>query len=156
MFKTITRSLYLVLMIAAGLTACKSKKEMLVDNSVSADSVSVSNLAHSLSLSGSEHHSFDFSFDSIEVCIERQSSAALMPEVVKLKVANGRIVDRKDSQRDSIAIYNTVDSVAYKASSAISSAEHSASTSVYNPPNATILIFLAAICLIVLIWLRFR
>lgn len=156
MSKIFSRSLCFILTVVAGLTACKSKKEVLVDSNVSVDSASASNLVLSSSLSGSEHHSFDFSFDSIEVRIERQTSEALMPEVVKMKVTNGRIIDRKDSQRDSVAVYNSVDSVAFKVSAATSSAEHSASTRVYSPPNATILIFLAAICVVVLIWLRFR
>ncbi|MBD5421444.1 MAG: hypothetical protein HDR49_00220 [Bacteroides sp.] len=107
-------------------------------------------LAHSINhrsieVIDSMFHNIDFRFDSLKINIERPSQFAETPEIISLTATKGRIIDRRRAFRDSVDAFNQLDSVAYHLSADNTSTQHSATTSVYNPPDGS------AIAVVVLI-----
>ena len=77
-------------------------------------------------------------------------SAASPEETVRIRAVGGKIADRRRQTRNAIAGYSRLDTVAYRHASATSRAEHTATTSVAEPPDTTrIILTLATLILIV-------
>lgn len=116
---------------------CRSHKEAVSDTSLSVDSIARSAHHRSIVCIDSAVRRLDFDFDTLNVEIQRPSSVAEAPEVIRLKAVRGRMIDRRRVHRDSVEVYNRLDTVAYHQSAAETSTEHTATTRLYNPPDGT-------------------
>lgn len=142
--------------ILAILTGCKSHKEIVSDKSLDIDSVARSEHHRSIAVIDSITRSTSFDFDTLEVTVERPTSLADAPEIIRLKAIKGRVIDRRRVFRDSVEAYNSLDTVAYKQSAIEASTEHTATTRLYNPPNGTAAVIITILVIGVLIWLFYR
>lgn len=127
------------------LTGCKSQKETQASAAADTYAVSASTLSGMTATLDSLYCNRSFNFDTLSIEIERRTDAALPPETMRIKAVNGRIADCRTSYRDSLAAYNSLDTVAFMQSTSESSKEHTATTRIYNPPDATALCIVAAI-----------
>lgn len=132
----------LTLLVAA---SCRSQKQTVCETATLTDSISHSENHRTLAVIDSAVRSMSFDFDTLEVHIERPSAMADIPETVRLRAVKGRVRDTRRSNRESIEHYNTVDSVAFRQSAVSSSAEHSATTRLYNPPSGTAVAIVAVL-----------
>lgn len=78
------------------------------------------------------------------------------PEVIRLTATKGRVIDSRKLQHNQVEDYNRIDTVAYHQATVESSAEHSATTRLYNPPSGTAVAVVALIIAGVLIFLFLR
>lgn len=135
---------------------CKSQKSVIASQSVATDSLAHSEHHRTIAVIDSITRSTSFDFDTLEVTVERPTSLADAPEVIRLKAVKGRVIDRRQVFRDSVEAYNSLDTVAYKQSAIEASTEHSATTRLYNPPNGTAAVIITILVIGVLIWLFHR
>ena len=98
----------------------------------------------------------DFSFDTLKINIERPVEYAEAPEIIRLTATNGRVIDSRKLKHNRVENYNRLDTVAYHQSAVDSSAEHSATTRLYNPPSGTAVAVVALIIAGVLIFIFLR
>lgn len=138
------------------LAGCKSQKSVIASQSVATDSLAHSEHHRSIAVIDSAIRHSDFSFDTLKIEIERPSSVGEAPEVIRLKAVKGRVIDRQRAFRDSVAAYNSLDTVRYHQSAIEASTEHSATTRLYNPPNGTAAVIITILVTGVLIWLFYR
>ena len=140
--------LYIILLLTALCASCRAKKEIAAESRADTDSVAAS-------LTSGYFRRINFDFDTLDITIERHAadaalSAASPEETVRIRAVGGKIADRRRQTRNAIAGYNRLDTVAYRHASATSRAEHTATTSVAEPPDTTrIILTLAALILIV-------
>ncbi len=143
------------ILIFTALCCCKSKKDIVASNSVDIDSTA------SICTSGYTHRidtamrRLTFTFDTLDITIHRHApdtigSTAIPTETVRIRAIGGHITDRRKQIVNDIEGYNRLDTVAYKRATATSRAEHTATTSVAEPPNTT-LIFTALGTVIILV-----
>lgn len=149
------RSLIFILALAI-LTGCKSHKEIVSDKTLDLDSVARSEHHRSIVTVDSVVRSIYFDFDTVEVNIERPTAYAEKPEVIRLKAVKGRVIDRRRAVRDSVEVFNRLDTVAYKKSAAETSTEHTATTRLYNPPDGTATLVIALIIAGILFYVFYR
>ena len=149
------RSLIFLLALAL-LTSCRTHKELQQDKSVAVDSVARSEHHHSIAIVDSVVRSIYFDFDTVEVNIERPTAIATAPEKIRLKAVKGRVIDRRRAVRDSVEVFNRLDTVAYKQSAAETSTEHTATTRLYNPPDGTAVLVIALIIAGILFYVFYR
>ena len=141
--------LYIILLLTALCASCRAKKEIAAESRADTDSV-----AASLSIDTAMRR-INFDFDTLDITIERHAadaalSAASPEETVRIRAVGGKIADRRRQTRNAIVGYNRLDTVAYRHASATSRTEHTATTSVAEPPDTTrIILTLAALILIV-------
>lgn len=148
---------HLIFLIALALLAsCKTNKNIVSDSSLVTDSLAHSEHHRTVAVIDSAIRHSDFSFDTLKIEIERPSSLADAPEIIRLKAVKGRVIDRRQMFRDSVDAYNSLDTVAYKQSAVKASTEHTATTRAYNPPNGTAICIVAIVIAGVLIYLFFR
>lgn len=138
------RSLIFILTLAL-LSGCKSHKEVARDKSLDLDSLARSEHHRSIAVIDSAIRHIDFSFDTLKINIGRPVEYAEAPEVIRLTAVKGRVIDRRRADRDSVEVFNRLDTVAYKQSAAETSTEHTATTRLYNPPNGTAVIIIALV-----------
>lgn len=131
------RHLVLFFALAATLTGCRSNQEVVNDTSLSVDSIVRSAHHRSIVCIDSAVRRLDFDFDTLNVEIQRPSSVAEAPEVIRLKAVRGRVIDQRRVHRDSVEAFNRLDTVAYHQSAAETSTEHTTTTRLYNPPDGT-------------------
>lgn len=143
------------ILIFTALCGCKSKKDIVAINTADTDSTA------SIRTSGYTHRidtamrRLSFTFDTLDITIHRYvpdtlGSTATPTETVRIRAVGGKIADRRRQTRNAIAGYNRLDTVAYRHASATSRAEHTATSSVAEPPDTTrIILTLAALILIV-------
>lgn len=143
----------LTLLVAA---SCRSQKQTVCEKATLTDSITHSENYRTLAVIDSAVRSLSFDFDTLEVHIERPSAMADIPETVRLRAVKGRVRDTRRSNRESIEHYNSVDSVAFRQSAVSSSAEHSATTRLYNPPSGTAVALFALIIAGILIFIFLR
>ncbi len=158
-------TLVLALSLTALCASCRSKKEIAAESRADIDSVAATVAsAHNLRIDSAMRH-INFDFDTLEITIERHAPdtslyATPLNETVRIRAVGGRLADRRKQIRNDIAGYNRLDTVAYRHASATSRAEHTATTSVAEPPDTTrIFLALGTIVIIVLgifIYLRRR
>ena len=149
------RSLILLLALAL-ITSCRSHKELQQDKSLAVDSVARSEHHRTIATIDSLMRSTSFDFDTLEVNIERPTAYAEKPEVIRLKATKGRVIDSRKLKHNQVEYYNRLDTVAYKQSAVESSAEHSATTRLYNPPNGTAVAIITILVIGCLIYVFYR
>ena len=149
------RSLIFILALAL-ITSCRSHKELQQDKSLAVDSVARSEHHRTIAVIDSAIRNIDFSLDTLKINIERPSSVAEAPEIIRIKAVKGRVIDQRRVHRDSVEAFNRLDTVAYHQSAAESSTEHSATTRLYNPPNGTAVIIVALIIAGILLFVFHR
>lgn len=124
------------------ITSCRSQKEVQKDVALSVDSVAHSSHHRSMAVLDTLAAKMEFDFDTLCVTIERPV-ADMPPEVVKIRAVMGKISHSKEQRKLAAAHEERLDTLAYKLASADKSAEHTATTRVYDPPNATGIILFA-------------
>ena len=149
------RSLILLFMTCA-LIGCKSQKNVVASQSVKTDSLAHSEHHRSIAVIDSLIRNIDFSFDTLKINIERPVEYAEAPEIIRLTATNGRVIDSRKLQHNQVENYNRLDTVSYHQSAVESSAEHSATTRLYNPPSGTAVAVVALIIAGVLIFIFLR
>ena len=149
------RSLILLFMTFA-LIGCKSQKNVVASQSVETDSLAHSEHHRTIAVIDSLIRNIDFSFDTLKINIERPVEYAEAPEVIRLTATNGRVIDSRKLKHNQVENYNRLDTVAYHQSAVESSAEHSATTRLYNPPSGTAVAVVALIIAGVLIFIFLR
>ena len=127
----------IILFATCALVGCKSQKNIVASQSVETDSLAHSEHHRTIAVIDSAIRYSDFSFDTLKIEIERPSSFAEKPEIIRLKATKGRVIDRQRVQRNQVEAYNSLDTVAYHQSATEASTEHSATTRLYNPPDGT-------------------
>ncbi|WP_300909878.1 LPXTG cell wall anchor domain-containing protein [Muribaculum intestinale] len=143
------------ILIFTALCGCKSKKDIVANNTADTDSVAASLASGYFLRIDTAMRRISFDFDTLDITIERHAadaalSAASPEETVRIRAVGGKIADRRRQTRNAIAGYNRLDTVAYRHASATSRAEHTTTTSVAEPPDTTrIILTLAALILIV-------
>lgn len=146
----------IILFVTCALVGCKSQKNVVASQSVKTDSLAHSEHHRAMAVIDSVIRNIDFSFDTLKINIERPSSVAEAPEIVRLTAVRGRVIDRRRAVRDSVEVFNRLDTVAYKQSAAETSTEHTATTRLYNPPDGTIISVFAIIIAGILFYVFYR
>lgn len=147
--------LYIILLLTALCASCRAKKEIAAENRADTDSVAASLASGYFLRIDTAMRRINFDFDTLDITIERHASDAALSsaspeETVRIRAVGGKIADRRRQTRNAIAGYNRLDTVAYRHASATSRAEHTATTSVAEPPDTTrIILTIAALILIV-------
>ena len=156
------RPFYLLFALAATtfLGGCRSHKEVVSDNSLSVDSIARSEHYRTTAVIDSLVRNIDFSFDTLKINIERPyyigDSVASQPEIIRLKAVRGRVIDQRRVHRDSVEVYNRLDTVAYYQSAAETSTEHTATTRLYNPPDGTAMFVITILVIGGLLYVFYR
>ena len=146
----------IILFATCALVGCKSQKNIVASQSVETDSLAHSEHHRTIAVIDSAIRYSDFSFDTLKIEIERPSSFAEKPEIIRLKATKGRVIDRQRVQRNQVEAYNSLDTVAYHQSATEASTEHSATTRLYNPPDGTTVALFAILGIACLIYIFFR
>ena len=146
----------IILFLTCALVGCKSQKNVVASQSVNTDSLAHSEHHRSIAVIDSVVRNIDFSFDTLKINIERPVQYAEAPEIVSLTAVRGRVIDRRSAQRDSVEVFNRLDTVAYRQSAAESSTEHSATTRLYNPPDGTAVLIIALVIAGILFYVFYR
>lgn len=149
------RSLIFILALAL-ITSCRSHKELQQDKSLAVDSVARSEHHRTIAVIDSAIRNIDFSFDTLKINIERPSSVAEAPEIIRIKAVKGRVIDQRRVHRDSVEAFNRLDTVAYHQSAAETSTEHTATTSLYNPPDGTTMFIITILVIGCLLYVFYR
>ena len=144
------------LFLTCALVGCKSQKNVMASQSVNTDSLAHSEHHRTIAVIDSVVRNIDFSFDTLKINIERPVQYAEAPEIVSLTAVRGRVIDRRSAQRDSVEVFNRLDTVAYHQSAAESSTEHSATTRLYNPPDCTAVLVIALVIAGILFFVFYR
>lgn len=149
------RSLIFILALAL-ITSCRSHKELQQDKSLAVDSVARSEHHRTIAVIDSAIRNIDFSFDTLKINIERPSSVAEAPEIIRIKAVKGRVIDQRRVHRDSVEAFNRLDTVAYHQSAAETSTEHTATTRLYNPPDGTTMFIITILVIGCLLYVFYR
>lgn len=137
------------LLIFTALCGCKSKKDIVATNTADIDSTASIRTSGYILKIDTALRRINFTFDTLDIAIERQV-AADTTERVRIRAVKGSVIDNRKQIVNDIEGYNRLDTVAYKRATATSRAEHTATTSVAEPPNTT-LIFTALGTVIILV-----
>ncbi len=138
----------MLLFLALLFVACRSHKDLEMQSSLTIDSLAVSERYRTIGYLDSLARSIDFTFDTLEISVERpchtadtlrSPHSAIHSEVIRLKAVKGRVIDRQRAHREQVEVYNRLDTVKYHQSAAETSTEHTATTRIYNPPSGTAL-----------------
>lgn len=137
-------------------TSCRSQKEVQQDKALALDSVARSEHHRTIASIDSMMRSTSFDFDTLEVRVERPTAYAEKPEVIRLRATKGRVIDSRKLEHNQVEYYNRLDTVAYKQSAVESSAEHSATTRLYNPPDGTAMFIITILVIGGLLYVFYR
>lgn len=137
-------------LIFTALLGCRTQKKVTSSLQVERDSLSVSNTCESIESLDSRLLTLDFSFDTLEVEIQRQDAAAPATSV-KVKSVNGSLLRKSNQQDLAIKGYNRLDSVAFKSNSLTDSSTAAATTSIAEPPRTTLIIAACGLGLLVVL-----
>ena len=144
------RTLTPLCLMLALLISCRSHKEVQRETIVDSDSVATTASHRTFASLDSVISRLYFDFDTLEISVGQQTLADTT-EIVRLKAVKGRVASNRSQYRQAEEAKTRLDSTAYKQRSAESSAEHTAATAVYDPPNTTSIICTAvAIALLLL------
>ena len=132
--------------VLALITSCRSQKNLQSDTTISVDSVAQSSIHRTTAVLDSMGTRFNFDFDTLTISVERQ--VATVPEIVRIKAVKGSLASQKSQHRDAIEEFNRIDTIAYKQSTSEQTTEDSATTRIYDPPNASGLVLLLIIAAI--------
>ena len=150
--------LHIILILTAHcliLCGCKSKKDIVATDTAATDSTASIRASGYTPRIDTAMRRLSFTFDTLDITIHRHApdtlgSTAIPTETVRIRAVGGHIADRRKQIRDDIAGYNRLDTVAFRHASDNSHTEHTATTSVAEPPNTT-LIFTALGCVLILV-----
>lgn len=137
------------LIFTALLTSCRAKKEIAVSDKADTDSTALIRTTGYILKIDTALRRINFAFDTLDIAIERQV-AADTTQRVRIRAVKGSVIDNRKRIVNDREGYNRLDTVAYKRATATSRAEHTATTSVAEPPNTT-LIFTALGTVIILV-----
>lgn len=137
------------IMIFTTLWGCKSKKDIVASGSVDINSTASIRTSGYILKIDTVLRRINFVFDTLDIAIERKV-AADTTEKVRIRAVKGSVIDNRKQIVNDIEGYNRLDTVAYKRATATNRAEHTATTSVAEPPNTT-LIFTVLGCVIILV-----
>ena len=141
-------------LLALSLLSCRTQKEVQYDIAAVKDSVNVSQSHRSFAVMDSVLSNMSLTFDSLTITVERDQAPST--EVVRLKAVGGQIVSKRESHRAAVETKTRLDSTAFKAFNRDKSAEHSATTVAYDPPNLTLVICVACALTTLLLFIYFR
>lgn len=148
-----------VLIFTALFSSCRAKKEIAVSEETRIDSIAATQFYGYAFRIDSAIGRINLVFDTLDIAIERQVAADTTARMRIRAVKGSVIADRRQTAND-IREYNRLDSVAYKRASATSTAEHSATASIAEPPDTTLVFAviggLAVIVSAVLVYLKRR
>ena len=146
------------------LISCRSHKEVQRETIVDSDSVATTASHRTFASLDSVISRLYFDFDTLEITWQSRAIPRLREdsrgapviapreisvgrqtladttEIVRLKAVKGRVASNRSQYRQAEEAKTRLDSTAYKQRSAESSAEHTATTAVYDPPNTTAII----------------
>ena len=125
-------------LIFTALCGCKSKKDIVASGTADIDSLRTTQTSGHILKIDTAIRRIDFAFDTLDITIERQVAADTVQRV-RIRAVKGNVIDNRKQFANDIRGYNRLDSVAYKRSSATSRAEHTATTSIAEPPNTTLI-----------------
>lgn len=143
-----TFTAYILLFTA--LCGCKSKKDIVATNTADIDSTASIRTSGYILKIDTALRRINFTFDTLDIAIERQV-AADTTERVRIRAVKGYVIDNRKQIVNDIEGYNRLDTVAYHRATATSRAEHTATISAAEPPNTT-LIFTALGSVIILVF----
>ena len=130
--------IFCALLATALCAGCRSHKEIVSKSDFVADSVAVSSATFVGASIDSAFRRFDMDFDTLLVTLRLDS--AELSQRVEFRAVRGRIHSRSQQYRDAIKADQRLDTVAFNIASNDSTAEHTASTAVYDPPNTTAIV----------------
>ena len=138
------------LLIVLCVSSCGTQKRVQKDVSAATDSVVTAEHHRTIAVSDSIIKNLHFEFDTLTITVERpvlvEGQAIRPTEIVRLKAVGGKLNDTRRQHKVAVEAKSRLDSTAYKANSADKSAEHTATTVAYEPPNTTsFLLFVALI-----------
>ena len=138
------------LVIVLCVSSCGTQKQVQKDVSAATDSVVTAEHHRTIAVSDSIIKNLHFEFDTLTITVERpvhvEGQAIRPTEIVRLKAVGGKLNDTRRQHKVAVEAKSRLDSTAYKANSADKSAEHTATTVAYEPPNTTsFLLFVALI-----------
>ena len=138
------------LLIVLSVSSCGTQKQVQKDVSAATDSVVTAEHHRTIAVSDSIIKNLHFEFDTLTITVERpvlvEGQAIRPTEIVRLKAVGGKLNDTRRQHKVAVEAKSRLDSTAYKANSADKSAEHTATTVAYEPPNTTsFLLFVALI-----------
>lgn len=138
------------LLIVLSVSSCGTQKQVQKDVSAATDSVVTAEHHRTIAISDSIIKNLHFEFDTLTITVERpvliEGQAIRPTEIVRLKAVGGKLNDTRQQHKVAVEAKSRLDSTAYKANSADKSAEHTATTVAYEPPNTTsFLLFVALI-----------
>lgn len=159
--RTLTPFAPLLLMLAV-LASCRSQKAVQKDVALTADTLAASAQHHTTATLDSAFARLSLDFDTLDITIERETPALpidtfALPrkETVKLRAVKGNLTDTRARHRQLAEHHQSRDTLAYRLTSADRSAEHTATTRLYDPPNTTAVIILSILmigCLIIVLY----
>lgn len=138
------------LLIVLCVSSCGTQKQVQKDVSAATDSVVTAEHHRTIAVSDFIIKNLHFEFDTLTITVERpvlvEGQAIRPTEIVRLKAVGGKLNDTRRQHKVAVEAKSRLDSTAYKANSADKSAEHTATTVAYEPPNTTsFLLFVALI-----------
>lgn len=138
------------LLIVLCVSSCGTQKQVQKDVSAATDSVVTAEHHRTIAVSDSIIKNLHFEFDTLTITVEHpvlvEGQAIRPTEIVRLKAVGGKLNDTRRQHKVAVEAKSRLDSTAYKANSADKSAEHTATTVAYEPPNTTsFLLFVALI-----------
>lgn len=147
------------LIFTALFPSCRAKKEIAVSEETRVDSMAATQSSGYAFRIDSAIGRINLVFDTLDISIERQVAADTATRM-RIRAVKGTVIaDRRQAAND-IRGYNRLDSVAYKRASETSTAEHSATASIAEPPDTTLVLAviggLAVIVSAVLVYLKRR
>lgn len=125
------------LIFTALFPSCRAKKEIAASEKTGIDSIAATQSFGYAFRIDSAISRIDFAFDTLDIAVERQVAADTTHRVRIRAVKGSFVADRRQVAND-IRGYNRLDSVAYKRAYATSTAEHSATASIAEPPDTTL------------------
>lgn len=147
------------LIFTALFPSCRAKKEIAASEKTGIDSIAATQSFGYAFRIDSAISRIDFAFDTLDIAVERQVAADTTHRVRIRAVKGSFVADRRQVAND-IRGYNRLDSVAYKRAYATSTAEHSATASIAELPDTTLVFAviggLAVVVSAVLVYLKRR
>lgn len=151
-----------LLMLLAILAACRSQKAVQKDETLAVDSLASTAQHRTIASLDSAFARLSLDFDTLDITIERETpmlptDTAALPrkETLKLRAVKGKLTDTRARHRQIAEQHQRRDTLAYHLAAADRSAEHTATTRLYDPPNSTVVITLSILmigCLIIFLY----
>lgn len=167
-----SKLLIALLLAVTSLSACRTQKEIKAVTSESTATVAVSSMAVTAQSSESKSRDFSFSFDSLEVVVERSwptsmadscapvISASPSCQRITLRAFGGKVDNAEIGNVSKNVDVVKSDSVATNSNSQSNLQSSQDTKVIYDPPNANLAIIIASIVFCVLIvfiiWMKRR